>query len=65
MNIGLYKIQLLRCSQDTGSQEKHTSEQGCEFLPAGSLVKGRVNIRIKSILGGGFFVQSFCISFLD
>lgn len=62
MSIGLHKIQLLRCSQDTSSQKKHTSEQGCEFLPAGSLVKGRANIRIKSILEVGFFLCSLSVS---
>lgn len=67
MNVGLHKIQLLRCSQDTGSQKKHTSAQGCEFMPAGRLVKGRANIRINSILGGAFlfvFATVFLYLFL-
>lgn len=64
MNVGLHKIQLLRCSQDTGGQKKHTSEQGCEFMPAGSLGKGRANIRIKSILGGALFLFVFDTVFL-
>jgi len=65
MNLGLHKIQLLRCSQDTSSQRKHTSEQGWEFLPAGSLAKGRANTRFESILGVlGFFVLFFLFCFL-
>lgn len=57
----MHKIQLLRCSQDTHSQKKHTTEQGCEILPAGSLVKGRANIRIKSILGVWFVLGLFLV----
>lgn len=66
MKVGLHKIQLLRCSQDTSSQRKHTSEQGCECLPAISLLKGRASIRIKSILGVGlgFFCTAFLYLFL-
>lgn len=62
MNIGLHKIQLSRCSQDTRSQKKHTSEQGCEFFASRQSGERESKHKDEAYFGSGvFFLYSLSV----